>query len=326
MKNLVVSIYKWSIAIKSFFSKIHQKGKERITVLLVPATEEHIKTLHIPYSAIYLSIALVLMIVTINAVLLLNRSTFTEDYSKFKDNESKFINEKKIFEKQVYRFQASINALKPEVSRMMCLAQNDKRKRFDVWGMGGATLVQNLSLSNDVLFPGKPDSEIDMKLRNIEHDLSITKDVISKMNDYIALQKDILDKLPTLWPIPEGGYVSSEFGWREHPIKKRPEFHLGLDIAIYAGAPIVATADGIVQSGGFNSELGNYLIINHAYGFSTRYGHCLRLKAGIGQRVKKGQVIAYVGKTGLATGYHLHYEIRIGTTAVDPWPYIIRMK
>jgi murein DD-endopeptidase MepM/ murein hydrolase activator NlpD len=209
---------------------------------------------------------------------------------------------------------------------MMSLAQNDRKKVFDLWGVGGAVLLQSEVQTDNAMDLPEKNSELALRMKKLDQDFRTTKGVIGKMNEYIATQKEVFDKLPILWPIPEGGYVSSEFGWREHPLRKRREFHLGLDIAIYAGAPIVATADGDVLSAGFNSELGYYVIVQHAYGFSTRYAHCSRIKVAPGQHVRRGQTIAYVGNSGLATGYHLHYEVRIGNTAVDPWPYIIRMK
>jgi murein DD-endopeptidase MepM/ murein hydrolase activator NlpD len=168
---------------------------------------------------------------------------------------------------------------------------------------------------------------MDLTVRSLQRDIDIMKDVLGRANAYLAENREIFNKLPHLWPLPDGGYITSEYGWREHPIRKRrTEFHRGLDIANYPGSPIVATADGTVLSASYDPSFGYYVRVMHAYGFVTCYGHCQRLKARAGQSVRKGQVIAYVGRTGMTTGYHLHYEIRLGFESIDPMPYLMKMK
>lgn len=326
MKHFAVNIYKWTAEFKSFLGALNQKGKEKVTVMLIPTSHDQIKTFQFSHYALFFSIALILVLITINTILILDRSTLTEEFKLLKAEKTLHDQELETYELQVKRMQANVDQLKPQISRMMYLAQNDKKKVFDLWGLGGAVLPQAEAQTNAGTDLSEKDSALALRMRKLDQDFRTTKGVIGKMNEYISTQKEVFDKLPILWPIPEGGYVSSEFGWREHPLRKRKEYHLGLDIAIYAGAPIVATAEGTVLSAGFNAELGYYVIVQHAYGFSTRYAHCSRLKAAVGQRVRRGQTIAYVGNSGLATGYHLHYEVRIGNSAVDPWPYIIRMK
>ncbi len=116
-------------------------------------------------------------------------------------------------------------------------------------------------------------------------------------------------------------YISSRFSsGRFHPILERWRAHTGVDYAADRGTPVMATADGVVTQAGVNGGYGNLLEIRHPNGFRTRYAH-LRGSAGdigVGTRVRQGQVVAYVGATGLATGPHLHYEMRRGGEALDP--------
>jgi murein DD-endopeptidase MepM/ murein hydrolase activator NlpD len=145
------------------------------------------------------------------------------------------------------------------------------------------------------------------------------------VRSYLDENKRIFSKLPTLWPVQGGGYVTSEFGTRNSPFHfDRQERHKGADIAFYPGAPIVATADGSVMSTGYEKGFGNCLTILHAYGFMTRYAHCQSIKVMPGQPVRRGQVIATMGRTGRTTGYHLHYEIRIGREPLDPLPFMLK--
>jgi len=125
---------------------------------------------------------------------------------------------------------------------------------------------------------------------------------------------------PSIRPLQ--GRLESKFGMRVHPILGTCKGHNGIDISSWTGAPIQATADGIVQFAGWSSSYGFVVVLNHSYGYTTIYGHCSKLLVAGGARVKKGQVIAQVGATGMATGPHLHYEIRRWKDPVNPVTYL----
>lgn len=117
---------------------------------------------------------------------------------------------------------------------------------------------------------------------------------------------------------PVAGSVTSGFGMRRHPILRRTRMHNGVDFGARHGAPINAAADGIVISASYSSGYGNNVIIDHGGGISTLYAHCSRMFVSAGQRVRRGQKIAAVGSTGLATGPHLHFEVRVNGKPVNP--------
>jgi hypothetical protein len=121
---------------------------------------------------------------------------------------------------------------------------------------------------------------------------------------------------------PAYGRIMSGFGYRFHPILKTGRMHKGLDISSWIGAPIMSTADGITQYAGWNPSYGYIAIIQHDYGFRTIYAHCSALLVKKGQFVKKGQIIANMGSTGLSTGSHVHYEVRRYLRPLDPAPYL----
>jgi murein DD-endopeptidase MepM/ murein hydrolase activator NlpD len=116
--------------------------------------------------------------------------------------------------------------------------------------------------------------------------------------------------------------MSSGFGMREHPILGGERMHKGLDLAVAAGTPVLAPADGVVEKASWFSSYGNFIEIAHGGNMETRYGHLSGYNVVAGQHVHKGDVIGYVGSTGRSTGPHLHYEVRIGGEAVDPTPYM----
>lgn len=113
--------------------------------------------------------------------------------------------------------------------------------------------------------------------------------------------------------------IASGFGHRIDPIYKTIKLHAGLDFAAPQGTPIYATADGVVRlAGNTGNGYGNHVIINHGYGYETLYGHQYRIKAKVGQRVKRGELIGWVGSTGKSTGPHLHYEVRKNKQHINP--------
>jgi murein DD-endopeptidase MepM/ murein hydrolase activator NlpD len=127
----------------------------------------------------------------------------------------------------------------------------------------------------------------------------------------------MIASLPSINPVD--GTISAGFGWRVNPW---PEFHEGVDLAADYGTPIHAVADGIVRSTDFESGFGNKIDIDHENGYHSWYAHLSRFGVTPGQRVRKGEVIGFVGATGDATGPHLHYQLMLGGRPIDPAPYL----
>jgi len=125
---------------------------------------------------------------------------------------------------------------------------------------------------------------------------------------------------PSLWPV--AGRLTSSFGERIDPFNGEGAFHRGVDISSAYGNPIVAPADGVVEFAGFMSGYGRLIKIDHGHGLTTRYGHLSGFAVRDGQSVKRGDVIGYVGTTGRVTSPHLHYEVRINETPVNPHKYL----
>ena len=120
------------------------------------------------------------------------------------------------------------------------------------------------------------------------------------------------------WPCPSCTYITSRVGYRWHPVSGQWKYHSGLDIGAAYGASIVAADGGTVTIAGVNGGYGNCVMIDHGNGYYTLYGHMSSIAVSVGQSVSKGATIGYVGSTGVSTGPHLHFEIRQGTTILDP--------
>jgi hypothetical protein len=149
--------------------------------------------------------------------------------------------------------------------------------------------------------------------------------VQSKSFDEVAKlaknKENMLASIPAIQPISNKDLKrqASGFGWRTHPIYKTQEFHPGMDFSAPQGTEIYATGDGVVETADARAQgYGNHVVINHGYGYKTLYGHMLKFAVRRGQKVKRGQLIGYVGSTGLSTGPHVHYEVIKGDKKVNP--------
>jgi len=118
--------------------------------------------------------------------------------------------------------------------------------------------------------------------------------------------------------LPVNGYISSAFGFRNHPVTNEPDFHTGIDIAAPKYSPIYAALSGKVIKVASSQINGNYIEIEHSQGFTTLYCHCDSIIAKQGAKIKKGERIAKVGNTGITSGYHLHFEVRVNSVSYNP--------
>jgi murein DD-endopeptidase MepM/ murein hydrolase activator NlpD len=123
-----------------------------------------------------------------------------------------------------------------------------------------------------------------------------------------------------IWPV--NGPITSPFGYRQDPVLGGYRLHAGVDIAASQGTPIKAAGDGVVKMAGWNGGYGNFTLIDHGGGLATGYGHQSRIAVSIGQHVSTGEVIGYVGSTGASTGPHLHWEVRVNGSPVDPMGWV----
>ena len=123
-------------------------------------------------------------------------------------------------------------------------------------------------------------------------------------------------------PRPVPGAIRSGYGQRVHPIYGTVRMHSGVDMAAGMGEPIHACRAGTVIQAGWNGGYGNTIVVDHGGGMATLYAHQSSLGASVGAQVGAGQVIGYIGSTGASTGPHLHFEVRLNGSPVDPMPYL----
>ena len=159
------------------------------------------------------------------------------------------------------------------------------------------------------------------RLDRLSKQLYIQSKSFDEVAKLVKNKAQLLASIPAIQPISneELKHQPSGFGWRTHPIYKTPEFHPGMDFASPEGTEIYATGDGVVlRADNMAQGYGNHVVLDHGYGYETLYGHMSKLAVHPGQQVKRGQLIGYVGSTGLSTAPHVHYEVHKNGQVVNP--------
>ena len=185
-------------------------------------------------------------------------------------------------------------------------------------GIGGSTEIQLSPPS--VPFGEEEDQGLEVAFGDLERGVDFAEESLKEVLKTLTIQEDLLAHTPSI--LPASGRITSGFGMRYNPWSKRREFHKGLDIANRPGTPIFAPADGVVTYRGWKKGFGKFLSVDHGYGYRTRYGHLKRILVKVGDRVRRGQIIAQLGNTGRSTGPHLHYEVLVRGRHVNPKNYI----
>jgi murein DD-endopeptidase MepM/ murein hydrolase activator NlpD len=301
------------------------KKKEYFTFMFLPGPSAKVRTLSISKSVIKSAL------LSVAAVILLSLYLIYE-YNDVKDKvwELQSMREELMQQKaQVQNFALNIldykrqmfllRDLDTKLRRVVSLAPRDKAQQ--VLGIGGP---DELGLQNLTSMGEKRQDEA---LKEMHQELTQLKGAASKQEaslqmliEYFEDKRSLYASTPSVWPVR--GWVTSPFGNRTSPFSGILKFHEGMDIAAQTGTPVVTPADGVVIKAGFSTGYGNMVEISHGYGLKTVFGHNSRLNVKAGQRVKRGDVISYVGDTGSSTGPHLHYEVRVNGLPVNPVKYM----
>ena len=163
------------------------------------------------------------------------------------------------------------------------------------------------------------DNDGSINVEELKKQINSSMESVNEIRAYLAKQKDAYLVTPRGWPVE--GRLSSGFGMREHPKYHTEKFHTGVDLSVPSGTPVHATADGIISFAGWSPGNGNIVVVEHGSGFSTVYAHNSKNLVKAGQTVKRGDVVANAGATGVATGSHVHYEVWVNGQYVDPAGY-----
>ena len=237
-----------------------------------------------------------------------------------------------VLQDELRQFQTRVDHLESTLNR---IAQNDARFRSIAGlesidsevlqaGVGGPGLVGPEAHSLWTIDPSISENlfEVSYDLNQLERRARLLSSSLAEATDSVLAHRDLLESTPSILPTP--GWLSSSYSEsRMHPIHNRPLPHPGVDISAPRGTSIYAAAKGRVIRAGWVVGYGLTIEIDHGFGYVTLYGHASELIASQGAEVKRGDVIARVGSTGIATSPHLHYEVRVQGIAQNPANFIL---
>jgi murein DD-endopeptidase MepM/ murein hydrolase activator NlpD len=181
----------------------------------------------------------------------------------------------------------------------------------------GPAILAEADPATDIAAPG-PAQMLGRDIDMLAEELAGRLATMQVLDMALTRQRADLARLPTSMPVSDYPYLSSSYGWRRHPVSGRHSRHDGLDFAAPRGTPILAAAGGVVVAAGWDTGYGRRVEIDHGDGLMSRYAHASEILVQPGDLVERGQPVARVGSSGVSTGPHLHFEVRLGGQALDP--------
>lgn len=269
-----------------------------------------------------LGCALVLAALTAIALYLVNLHSIN-DYDRLARRNHELEKQLDFFTRRVQSLNDKLTGLKESNARIKVLANLAiAPERLETTAMGGPDPALT-ALSMGSLDEARQESlrSLHQDLQRLELEISRQENELGCLGDHLQEKQSLLNFTPSIWPVR--GWISSRFGYRTSPFTRRRELHKGVDIVNRAGTPVVATADGRVVFTGYNGGYGKLVTIDHGLGKLTKYGHLSRILVENGAQVVRGQKIALLGNTGRSTGPHLHYEVVVDGSSVNPADFLL---
>lgn len=297
--------------IKNWFNK-------KLTLIFAPSRGSRSFHVSLSYPFTTFLVFLIISIFTAGAYF----SNIYLGYIQAIEANRKLVDEKRHYSQKVEETLNMLHKVQEIETRLRgMLGMKSKRNVIENYHVGGPIAGDklNLSLELDAIYDR---ARFDSNINEVRRETWEQQQSIKKIEGFINKKRDILLSTPSIWPI--FGYMTSSYGWRVHPITGRKEHHRAIDIySVYRKKTAIrATARGKVIVAGWAGSLGKLVIIDHGNGFSTRYAHCSSIIVKQGNNVEQGQIIAYVGNTGLSTGPHLHYEVWYRGKPINPIRFV----
>lgn len=313
------------------FKSIIKKLNKTYSIVIIPNSNDSIKkfSLKAPFIKILLSFLVITTIsLTITLVITSSKATQTNISKDANTEESSEVLTQKVQEltQIIVKQNETLSSSEIQIQELKTSEKDNKYKINEFTKMYSEIANNYVSKSSRASVSKNSNRsaldllELSKIVEQLNKSFTVDEQLSSELEATNEKLKKYVDTLPTF--VPASGKITSPFGMRNHPISKVNKVHQGVDIDAQKGDPILAAGSGVVEFSGYSTGYGYNVIINHNNGFRTIYGHSSKLLVKEGDVVKKGQKIALVGSTGASTGPHLHFEIRLGNTPVDPTNYV----
>ena len=314
-------ILKLKVGMKHKKDLLHRLFGQAITFMIVPHNESRPLRLRIPVAISVVVAAGLISMLTYSVLVLKENVDYRKAQESVKDLKEKAI----IINEENNRSQQIVRKFKEEEKKLReMLGLKNKKAIIENSGIGGPTNRDQNRLDN-ILNADIDKEDIKKSMQNLQADIVEQMESFEEVKKYISTLTSVWTATPKGKPVQ--GYLSSKYGYRRMVFDyqtagvdsgEKNDWHAGVDIANREGTAIKATAPGKVIFAGKWGGYGQLVILEHGYGFSTRYGHCSKILVKKGDKVKENDTIALIGMTGNTTGPHVHYEVRRYGNTIDP--------
>lgn len=288
-------------------------NKRYSTIIFVPHARAKFRKLKVSHRTLLSVVSLVTSSLCLSAFFSVQYFTSlsqTHELSKLKRENHDLQNANEQFSRSVETLRTQLHTIEEKTRKLAIIAEVTTLDESAQGGVGGIRQTEDPLTSR---YRDEVD-QMNFRSRRIASDLSLLERKFVQKSQMLASTPSI---------VPVRGILTDGFGGRSDPFTGEKGSHGAVDISSAAGQPVRAPADGIVVKADWANGYGNVVYVSHGYGLSTRYGHLAKFNARPGQKVKRGDVIGFVGSTGRSTGPHLHYEVRMNGNPVNPLEYIL---
>lgn len=296
--------------------------KKFLSLIIIPHTKGTTKTITLSRRASRLIISMVVAFSIVLVGFIIDYFSMNITRAKYRQLQNENEEQKKViasYENSLKQLMAKIQAFENYARKLNVMAGLRSPEALKEVGVGSGEEKDGQEINTALSSPrSNPPilslNQIQLKAEQLEQNFGT-------LLSFFEQQRARLAQTPTIWPTV--GFITSGFGWRIDPFTGKQTFHKGIDIATNLGNPVVATADGVVVETKNDRIGGKTILISHGGGISTLFYHLDKILVRPGQKVKRGEIIGLVGKTGKALGPHLHYEVQVNGKSVNPLLYIL---
>ena len=302
-----------------WLAAVRKKGNERITLMFIPHSEKKIVNFHISMYTIAAISGIFLIIITATSLIILNHTSTVKEVDKLSLYKSDYNYQIQLYNEEINRLYSVYKNFDEQTNPLFKLTPDGQIT--DTNAVGGGTPDNSSDAQESA---SKQNYQDELTFDQMESEFKSTREKLKVIKTFLESKSKVIENAPSLWPV--SGNIITAFGSSKTAVlSESSERALGVDIAAYPGSEIRVAAPGTVESVSWDPVYGLRITVSHKFSYSTIYSYCQRVTADVGQKLGKGEIIGYVGKTGRATRYMLHYQIKIGTKYVDPVPYLNRI-